>query len=315
MTALTCVDTNKDVIVSRRTHQFVFPRNAMQFPPIIQRKRFLPWHLVAITFLAAISLAPAPSIAGDFFKRFKSLLPTQEIKLGGAPRRLQVLATAIVRDQIPMEHDDTRKWGSTKEVFDGWHLKADGLKVYTKRKWKTVNHGTWKRYRITQIDPEENILVRIEDVREIEDGKVAFRVELKSRVNAYARLQNWRRGVRLASVSIDADADVLLSADCVLGSRLDPTHLPPDIILQPEILDATLTLRRFEVNRIGKVGGDVAEELGRGLRKILEKKIEDKRPKIVSKINTKIAKREDKLRFSVHDYFTEKFAEVESGGG
>ena len=262
------------------------------------------WTIVA---LATSNQANAVDLLG----KIKSFLPTKEVKLGGAPRRLQVLATTIVRDQVPVEHVDTRKWGMTKKVFDGWHVKADGLKVYTKRKWKEVNHGSWKRYRITQIDPEENIVVRVHDIRELGEGRVAFQIEMTSRVNAYARLQNWKRGVRLASVSIDANADILLTADCVLGTRLDPTHLPPDVILQPEITDATLTLRRFEVNRISKVGGDVAEELGRGLRKVLKKKIEEKRPKIVKKINAKIAKSEDKLRFSMHDLLAERFSQEE----
>jgi hypothetical protein len=293
----------------------IFQLKAMRIHPIFRRNSIHWWAVVATVCFLVLALFPGSTRSGDLFGRLTSLLPTKEVKLGGAPRRLQVLATSIVRDQIPLEHEDTRKWGSTKEVFDGWHVKADGLKVYTKRKWKSVNHGTWKRYRITQIDPEENIVVRIEDIREVGAGKVAFRVELKSKVNAYARLQTWKRGVRLASVSVDADADILLTADCVLGSRLDPTHLPPDIILQPEITDATLTLQRFEVNRISKVGGDVAEELGRGLRKILETKIEEKRPKIVSKINAKIAKSEDKLRFSMHDFFAEKFSDSEAEGG
>ena len=261
-------------------------------------------------FLSFAASSDAEAI--DLLGKIKSFLPTKEVKLGGTPRRLQVLATTIVRDQIPLEHVDSRKWGKTKKVFDGWHVKANGLRVYTKRKWKEVNHGSWKRYRITQIDPEENIVVRVDDIRELDEGRVAFRIEMTSRVNAYARLQNWKRGVRLASISVDANADILLTADCILGTKLDPTHLPPDVILQPEITDATLTLRRFEMNRISKVGGDVAEELGRGLRKVLEKKIEDKRPKIVKKINAKIAKSEDKLRFSMHDFFAEKFSAEES---
>ena len=268
----------------------------------------LRFAVVYLVFSATVSDAAAADLLG----RIKSFLPTKQVKLGGAPRRLQVLATSIVRDQIPEQYVDTRKWGQTKKVFDGWHVKADGLKVYTKRKWKDANHGVWKRYRITQIQPEKNIVVRINNIRELNEGRVAFTVELTSRVNAYARLQNWRRGIRLASISVDANADILLTADCVLGTKLDPSHLPPDVILQPEITDANLTLRRFEVDRISKVGGDVAEELGRGLRKVLENQIERKRPKIVNKINAKIAKSEDKLRFSMHDFFAERFSSAES---
>ena len=295
-------------------HPNCFAQEVMRILHVARKNRFhrlTDWWIIC---LVSFCIAPNHANASDFFDKLKTILPTKEVKLGGTPKRLQLLATSIAREHIPVEHDDTRKWGSTKKVLNGWHVRADGLRIYTKRKWKSVNHGTWKRYRITQIDPDENIVVRIQEIREIDDGRVAFRIELASRVNAYARLQKWKRGIRLASVSVDADADILLTADCVLGSRLDPTHLPPDIVLQPEITDADLTLRRFEVNRISKFGGDIAEELGRGLRKIIEKKIEEKRPKIIMKINAKIAKSEDELRFSMHDFFADKFTTDDSEG-
>ena len=231
----------------------------------------------------------------------------REVSLADAPDGLQRLATAIVVENLPLKYEDNRDWGKTKRVFRGIKLRREGLKIETKRRKKHVNHGTWKRFRLTQINPRENTKARILNVRQLEDGRMAFRLELISRVNAYARLSEWNRGVRLASISLDADADVLLNLDCNVEVEVLPTRIPPDVVIKPEVTDAGLRVRRFRVNRVSHFDGPVARELGDSLKDVLLDKVNDSRPKLVSKINRQIAKNDDKLRFSLSDMLMDKW--------
>ena len=240
-------------------------------------------------------------------KRWKNLTQPRQMHVRNAPDGLQQLATDIVLENLPETHDDRRKWGMTRARFDGLHVRMDGFQIRTKRKRKEVNHGTWKRYKITQINPDENLKVKISPARTMPDGRAAFEVELSARINSMARLSEWNRGIRLVSVSVDADTDVKIVIDCRLDVQLDPTRLPPDVILKPEVVNADIEISKFRINRISHMEGALARELSRGLQKLLEKKIDEKRPKLVKKINRQIKKHEDDLRISMHDAIKEKW--------
>ena len=79
------------------------------------------------------------------------------------PGLVRDLLELVLYEAIPREHRSERKWGTTKEVFDGWSMRADGLKIYTKRKKKRVNHGTWKRYELKLVDPKQYLRLQLED--------------------------------------------------------------------------------------------------------------------------------------------------------
>jgi hypothetical protein len=295
---------------TRRRNEYQPVKNRSVISLVLKSLRTL------LMLLPAVALG-AESSSGevDIGRRLLSYLPRKETQMGQAPDCLRDLATAMIREHLPREYEDKRHWGQTAKVLDGWHVRLDGLELRTKRRWKMANHGTWKRYRITQIDPDRHLTVSFHDIRQTDDGRTAFRVELTSRVHAFAQLTKWKYGLRLASVSVEADADVMLSASFLLATKLDITKIPPDVILQPEVTDAKVTLRHFEVRRISKIDGEFAEELGQGLRRLVEAKIEDDREKLVAKINAKIAKKQDKLRFSIHDIVSDKWEEWTSSSG
>ena len=217
-------------------------------------------------------------------------------------------------ENLPEKYEDNRRWGQQKEVYRGIKLRREGWRLETKRRRKRVNHGSWKRYELRQIDPRQNVSIRFSELDTNEDGSVSFHVKFVSRVNAYARFSEWNRGVRLISVSIDADADVILDMDCTLDIDLMATRFPPDVILKPTVNDASLRVRRFRVNRVSHFDSPVARELGDSLKKIVIKKVNEKRPKLVAKINRQIAKNEDKLRLSISDSLRSRWDEFRKKG-
>ena len=155
--------------------------------------------------------------------------------------------------------------------------------------------------------PADNLHLRIENVHDRGDGKVSFEVSLSSKLRALGRLTKWAKGVRLYSISVEADADVKLRIWCEVGIRFDLTKLPPDVVLVPTVTQADLDIVSFHVDRISKLDGPLAEQLGRSLRHLVLKKIDEKRHKLPGKINRQIAKNDSKMRLSLSDFATRKW--------
>ena len=124
---------------------------------------------------------------------------------------------------------------------------------------------------------------------------------MRAKLDVYGRLQEWKRGVRLFSISADAVADVELNLDCRLTTKLDTSKLPPDILMQPKVLDAKAKLVQLELERLSKANGPLVHEFGDGLEKILRKKLVEKNEKLTAKINRQIKKNEDDMRISLRD--------------
>ncbi len=257
--------------------------------------------LATLQFAAAASGSEPPQLFG------------QTIDFGIRPPRngndgtLDGLLTGVILENIPHRYEDKRDWGMTSERWDGLHIQLDGLKLKTKRRKKTVNHGTWKMYRIDLVNPNEEFRVRLENGRITDDGFVSFDLVTTAKLHAFGRVSKWVKGVQLYSFSADADAKAQLRLACRFAVGLDPTKLPPDIVFVPEVTGADLRLVEFEVQRISDVGGKIAEELGRGVRRIVEDKLDEKRDKLVERINRKLGEKDDDLRLSLHDLAIDKW--------
>lgn len=220
------------------------------------------------------------------------------------------LVTQIVLDNLPAEFEDKKDWGHKIEVWSGVSVWREGLKIKTRGQKREVNHGTWQLYRVRLIDPQQQFHIHVENVRELPAGRVAFDVWVEAQLDAYGQVVEWQRGVQLISTSADADAKIRLLVSCDVGLRLDPSRLPPDVILDPIVRSADLQLVDFHLRRISDFHGPVVKELGRQLRKVLENKIADQRAKIVEKVNRQIDKNRKSLRLSLHDVLASKWGDL-----
>jgi hypothetical protein len=234
-------------------------------------------------------------------------LPTEEIRIGEAPESVQRLLTSLVIEAIPHEYEDTSKWGMKKEVFGGIKLRREGWRIETQRRRRKVNHGTWRRYHIRLVDPDKNLTVRVLNVADLGDGRLGCHVVVRARLDATARIAEWNRGIQLISLSTRGEADVRLRMTCAIGLTIDPSRLPPDVILSPEVTAADVSLRALRIRHISKARGPLAREAGDALRAILAGKIDEKEPKLVERINRQIAKHKNELRFSTSDQIHDKW--------
>ena len=244
---------------------------------------------------------PAPTAAKPAAEKKTSassaLIPT--------PEKLGEQATQLLRGLLPREYENRKKWGLTSRVVSGVDIDRDGLKIKTHRRWKEVNDGLWKRYHATLVDPDERLELQVVRIEEVEPGRVQMDAVLVAALDLEGRVVKYKRNLRLLSLTARADATIKLELQVELGARLDPTKLPPDIVLDVEVKDAKLDLVHFRLRRLSDIKGGAAQQLGKLVDEIAEDEIKDQRVKLVEKLNKKIEKKSDQLRFSFHDLLPE----------
>jgi hypothetical protein len=225
---------------------------------------------------------------------------------------LDDLITAIARDHLPHEYESKKNWGQTTAIWSGLSVWREGLRIKTRGQKREANHGTWERYRIRLVDPQQRFHVHVENLQERPGGRVAFDAWIEAQLDAQGQWVIWERGVQLLSTSADADAHVRLRVTCDLGLKLAPGKIPPDVLFDPVVRDASLELVDFRLRRLSDLHGPVVKELGRGLRRILEDQLDDQRPRMVQQINRQIDKNRNSLRLSLHDLLASRFGALAS---
>lgn len=269
-----------------------------------------------VTVLAAgkvVAQTPSP-VPDDPFDVRISKPDVGQVDLEEAPPGTKTLLTTLLLNQLPENYQDTKKWGKTRKRWDGLHIKMDGLQIKTKRRWKEVKHGTWKRYEISLVDPEQHLEARVLNMRRLEKGKFRMDVVMSAKLNVYGRLQEWNNGIRLMSISSEAIADVTLTLGLQVATSLDPKKFPPDVIVRPQADAASLELTHFRLKRVSHADGPIVRELGDVLEHIVEDKLAERNKKLLEKVNRQIDKHEDDFRLSLHDVIKYKWLGIEPQG-
>jgi hypothetical protein len=215
--------------------------------------------------------------------------------------QLQAIITDIARLVVPHDYEGDRHWGKTKKVVRGLYIRRDGWQIKTHRTRKAVNHGTWTRYRIDLIDPEQKFEVHLDNVRRLPDQRLAFDVTCRARLQVFGRLSQWQRGIQLISLSADLTTDVKLTLNMEVAVKVDLTCLPPDVAIEPVVRHADLAISNFRVERISRLNGPLVKRLSSSVRELLEDEIDRRRDDLPAKINRQLEKNKDHLRLSLRD--------------
>ena len=223
----------------------------------------------------------------------------------GSPEMIRWL-TELIHENLPPTYEDNRRWNLQREVLSGLHIELDGLKLNTHRNRKLVNAGPSPRYAISFIEPDKNLIVAFQKLEPLEGAKVAFETTVVAPLDIRGQLAEWARDVKLYSFSAHATSTVKLTLAGTVQFQLNMLKLPPDITVKPVIEQAHVQVSDFEVHRISRLGGDAAELLGKGMRKVVDEKIEDMNRTLVVKINSKLQKRSEKFSFSTQDWVMSK---------
>lgn len=208
----------------------------------------------------------------------------------------------LVLKNLPPNYEDNRKWNKHKEVMDGLHVHREGFKIETKRKWKSVRHGTWTRYTIEFLDPEKELVVDVSKIEFPTPGRIDVSCRIEAPLKLFGRVSQWQRDIQWYSLSADGRCRMEMLVDVRVQLHINTLRFPPDVEFAPEVTQATVRMKEFEIDRISKVGGDAAELVGKGIREVLDEKLEDYDVKLVEKMNREIAKQKDKLRISLGEW-------------
>ncbi|XZE52806.1 hypothetical protein SH139x_004511 [Planctomycetaceae bacterium SH139] len=232
--------------------------------------------------------------------------PPEKFMPEATSRGLLNFITNLLREQIPETYVEDKDWNKTKEVYAGVRIQRDGLKLKTKRRWKEVNHGLWRRYHAQLVNPDQTLELTLSDVYWQPDGRLHLRLRASSTFDVTARQARWNLDVRLYSLHVLARCRMAVDVEAVIGFQVQPVEVPPAIQLAPEVLTATLSLEDFEVDEVGHLGSDIAEELGKAAEDlVLDKVIKSQSRKLADKLNRQLEKKQEKLRFSLSDWLAE----------
>lgn len=214
---------------------------------------------------------------------------------------LDEILTRIVRENMPHEFTDEKKWGTQKKKWRGIKFRrdSDDGRLETKRRYKMVNHGTWKKHSAHLIDPEKEFTVQLRDIKNLPTGATEFDLHFGAHLKIDGRQSKWVNGIQLYSLSLDGHAKLRMQVKCEMTTTMDFSNFPPDLVFSPTITEANIEVDEFRIDRISKAGGEIAQQITRQVRELLDEKIDEKEEKLVKKLNKQLNKKKDKLRLSV----------------
>jgi len=208
----------------------------------------------------------------------------------------------LADDAILRDYEKRDGWGDQAEIVTGVRVREkNGLPRISKRT-KRVNHGVWRRYRIALHKPEEKLRFAVRDVEATEGGGLTFKVVVSARVRCTAESEFWNFGVRTGSATVQADATVgAVARFIVRGREVDPDDDGWLVELEyaPEIERVRIELHDFDVRRVGKLDGDLADGLGNTTQALLSELLHGQEEKVTKRIRRELDERDAGIRVSL----------------
>ncbi len=285
--------------------------------------RGLGFLLISATILFGSSAAASEPLVTEpadlkFVAPHARTFPISETQARASVQWLSDLAVK----HTPRTFDGDKGWGDTKKVWSGIKIRSKGLKLSTKRRFKEVRHGRWIKYELTLPPPapansttENQLVVQINRVvceGDLQTGSPSGQTNTHWKIDSAietpmmftARVERWNLGVQLYSLSVEGRLRVRLNSSATLTSYADYSEVPPALVIDPKIQQAELLLQQFEVDRVSKIGGDVAEEWGELMETVVRDVfLKKQNEKLVDKLNKAIDKRRGDLRLSLAEWF------------
>ncbi len=218
-------------------------------------------------------------------------------------------AVYLIQANLPPRYDGKKHWGDTKRLYTGIDIDNDGLKLKTHRRYRDVRHGKWLKYTIDLKDPNDPKYLNIEVAKAelTSDGRLRMELQIDTKVDLDARQERWNYGLQLYSISTQATAKLRMALTASIGFKFDYTRIPPDVLFDPVVEKAGIEIVDLEVDRISKLGSDIAEEIGDVAERVLrDEYLPKQRDKLVDKLNRQIDRRRDKLRISASDWLASR---------
>jgi hypothetical protein len=189
-----------------------------------------------------------------------------------------------VLKQVPREHEEKFDWGKSIPIPD--NLIAPGLprrfvKVGDK---KELAHGNWKRVHVKLDDPDKNLKIKVKEFKKMDKGGYRLLLDAEVLVRCDGEMNQYLRGLLLLRVTGQADATITSTMTCDVDIKINLKKFPPEVNVEPKIVDMTLDLKEFNLKQLGgtvqgekirQLGNDLMPDLIRGLLKVSEPLVKD----------------------------------------
>lgn len=216
---------------------------------------------------------------------------------GVTPQVIAQIVAPIIAEAIPREYEGTKDWGKTTRITSGVRSSGNFFNFDIHRRTSEVNDGVWKKYRLTLVDPDKNLTVRIDNLKSIDSGKYALTLFVAAKVHGWGRATVYESGVHVISLEAEGDTSIRLWIDAEIGvESVQTSSFLPGVAVRPVVTDARVKFDDFRLTRISDVRGAIAHEVGDLLRSALQKELAG--PKLVAKLNHSIEKRKDRLQLT-----------------
>jgi len=256
--------------------------------------------LAAVLTMTLASLACAQSPADSPSPQDPlAMLPPEEVQ------RVLQWAADWVRQTLPPTYHGDKDWGKQTRLYAGIRFTKHEGRLSTKRRWVEVGHGRWIQYDIDLRDPSlpDRLNIHITKANIGTDQRIHFEAQIDTRVDLHIQQERWNLGTRLFSVSVKGDAAIRMVVAGDVGFAFDLTRIPPDVIADPNIQSTQISLVSLKVDRISKIGGDVAEAFGDVAERIIrDEYLPKQQAKITQRLNTQIDRHRDQLRFGASEW-------------
>ena len=173
----------------------------------------------------------------------------------------QLLVKYLPDPAVTSKHN----WGHQKEVTIRFEPERKGpFRWQVERVKEKRNDGHWTALKLSAMNPRDNLMVDLKDVRSPEPGKTTFTAVLSGPVRFGFEQQLWKSGIRIYSGETRGRCDAKSVLQCETTSRLDwtPGKLLPAQILRVKVTKADLSYDHLKIEHTAGLGGEAAELIG-----------------------------------------------------
>jgi hypothetical protein len=159
---------------------------------------------------------------------------------------------------------------------------------------RKVNHGIWRRAKVTALNPANTLTVNVGNIQQPEANRTLFDLSVDFNAQVDFEQQLWERGLHLYSGSTRARAKVHVALQCEVITRVETNKgLLPDIVFRLKVTKANLTYSGLDFVHIGGIGGDGADVIGKALFGFLKALRPTLERDLLNRANTAIVKAGD----------------------
>lgn len=201
------------------------------------------------------------------------------------------LVQKMVAPHVPKYYEDLSGWGGSIPVPPD--LKLPRLRTFIKvGDHIEVPHGLWKKFRIWIDDPDQDIEIRLLDMKRTEKGAISLQIEGIVLLHGEGEVKPWQKGLGLPIVKAEADVVVQLNLEVDVKLTFDTKSFPPDVSVEPWIVSSKLEIKDFNLKRIKSIvtlEGDNVTGLGHELKGLLNNLIRRHEEEVTDRANQAIA--------------------------